>query len=236
MENFIVHKKLTKDLSKAEIDEMYSLLTPYYLNPADLFNRELNHNSHAYLVSCQNKIKAFFMVSWNENQIGLNGKKIVYLGLSCSDIGSSNQNLASKAYLNFTVDAYNFENENNLELILYGTTATPVILLVLPKFWDRVKPAYDGSFDAEDKEIIEKIKTSVNLDDFSTSHPFVLKEQGCNTKYSQNEEKRLNSIETKFKLTLFKKLGIDENKGDRLLILCSVPSIEKIEALKINFG
>ena len=224
--------KEVKDLTADELRQITTILQPYYLDATELLARELEHNTHVYFVSAENTIQTFFMVSWNEDEVALKNYKLVYLGLSCTDIHATDKKLASSTYLHFSIDGYNYEQQHNTKLLLYGTTATPLILTTLPKVWDRVKPALDGSYDTEDKSLITMIRKHLRQDALSDEHPFVLKNYAKNTQYSAPEKARLAQIEDKFQIDTFKQLNICEQKGDRLLIMCKIPQLSKIAHLK----
>jgi len=112
--------------------------------------------------------------------------------------------ISSRLYYNFSNDAYNYQQKNNNKLIFYCITATPIILLTLPKVLDNVKPDLEGSYTKNDNEIIETIKKSKRLDKFSAGHPYVLKGVAVNTKYSMSEEARLKEFELKNEIKYLK--------------------------------
>ena len=226
--------KAVKDLTNSEIEKIFFVTKPYYNDPSYVLDRELKHNSHIYLIrDTMGNILSFFMVCWEKHQISNNEEDCVYLGLSCANQSNQEKRFASRVYYYFTEDAYNYEQKNNKKLILYGTTATPVVLFMLSKIWDNVKPELDGNYSRHDKEIIDEIKKSTGLCKFSSEHhPFILKAVAKDTKYSTDEENRLKEFEFRKNITIFKKLNINESNGDRLLITCKVPEKLKLDRLK----
>lgn len=224
-------KKQISDLTKSELLELEVLLQPYYVIPQNILNSELNNNSHIYMIKTKDRIAAFFMVNWNED-LTVDKQKLVYLGLSCADQKTERKQLASRVYFNFTREAHTYEKEKGTKLLLYGTTATPLILLSLPKIWDEVKPRLDGSYLPIDERIINELKSVKGFTTFSDTHPFVLKKIKPFSNYSVKEEQRMRIIEENLGINTFKKLNIYEKQGDRLLIVCKVPSLEKIQTLK----
>lgn len=229
----IKETKQIKELANSEIEEIFLLTNPYYFDSSSVVERELKHNNIIYLLKDSfGGILSFFMVAWEKHQIQSLERDVVYLGLSCASQNNQGKKFASRVYYNFTVDAYNYQQKNSSKLILYGTTATPVVLLTLSKIWDNVKPGLDGNYNQNDEEIIESIKKSSGLDKFSSDHPFVLKGVATNTKYSLTEQARLKKFEIKNNIKLFEKLNINESNGDRLLITCNVPDKAKLDILK----
>lgn len=222
-----------KELTNSEIEEIFLLTKPYYVDCLNIVERELNHNNTIYILKDSfGGILSFFMVAWEKHKIQSVERDVVYLGLSCASQSNQEKKFASRVYYNFTVDAYNYQQKNSNKLVLYGTTATPVVLLTLSKIWDNVKPDLDGNYNQNDKEIIESIKKSSGLDKFSTEHPFVLKGIATNTKYATTEQARLKEFEIKNNIKIFEKLNINEAIGDRLLITCNVPDKSKLDIIK----
>lgn len=230
---FIKEIKPINQLTKSEINDLFQLTKPYYVDAKNVLERELHHNTSIYqLRDMQQRLLSFFMVGWEKHKIGHEFKDVVYLGLSCANENSKENRFASRAYYYFTVDAYFYEQQRNSKLILYGTTATPVVLLTLSKIWDNVRPSLDGSYSPRDKILIEAIKKSTGLDTFSSDHPFVLKAVAKNTRYSTKEANRLLEFVNKNNIQTFENLSIREADGDRLLITCTVPDISKLDRLK----
>lgn len=228
--NPIFEKKNISELTQREKDEILCIVNPYYSNPQTIVLQELKNNNIIYLSkSLDNCLTSFFMVRFEKD---LNS---VYLGLSCASKENNTPNSASKLYAIFTLDCYKYQSETNVKLILYGTTATPIVFTTLPKIWDDVKPGIHGEYTAQDKAVIEEIKTNWGYAPYSTSHPFVLKGI-AKARYSEQEKQRLRAFEEKNNLNTFKLLNINEEEGDRLLITCRVPTEERIMELKRKYG
>ncbi|MGB3796465.1 MAG: hypothetical protein WA957_09205 [Alteraurantiacibacter sp.] len=172
------------------------------------------------------------MVSWNERVGALKNKKVVYLGLSCVSEQYARTKSASRLYYQFTQDAYAYEQFHSTKLILYGTTATPIILTALPKIWDNVWPSPDGTYSESSAETIEAIKRVKGLDRYAGAHPFVLKSYAADTRYSLAEKQRQNELCKKIGIRTFEYLDLQEENGDRLLVLCEVPAMETIHLLR----
>lgn len=224
--------KNISDLTVSEERNLFHILSPFYLDPTDLLERELAKNDSIYLLKDEKEeIVAFFMVGWKKYQSLEKNMDLVYLGLSCVSIKFQDNGFASRLYYKFTCDAFNFEVQNKVKILLYGTTATPVVLKTLPKIWDNVYPELDGTYSNEAKYAVELVKKFSGLGEFSGEHPFVLKGVAKGTKYSMFEESRLKELELRNGIDTFKVLNIDEKLGDRLLIICSVPGKQKIDLL-----
>lgn len=223
----LFEKKKIADLTIGEKLEIYQLAEPYYLNPKKIVFDELFANEDIYLAKYAKRIVAYFMVKFDLTDSDFS---TVYLGLSCSS--EEVRKIASYLYINFTTDAQNIESQIGRKLVLYGTTATPIVLYTLPKIWDNVRPDLYGNYKPNDYEIIMKIKKSKwGIKQISGAHPFVLKGV-AEARYSDKEISRINQFSKTQNFTLFEELGIKESEGDRLLVLCSIPEGEKLEKLR----
>lgn len=105
---------------------------------------------------------------------------------------------------------------------------------MLPKIYDNIQPDLDGNYNKKIKEVIENIKKVGGLDEFSSNHPYVLKGATASTKYSTNEKVRQKEFVFNNNINTFEKLNIDESNGDRLLIICEIPSKSKLDNLKLK--
>ncbi|PTS99666.1 hypothetical protein DBR11_11810 [Pedobacter sp. HMWF019] len=225
--------KQIKDLTDSEIENIFVLVQAHYVDATYVVTMSLKHNNIIYLLKdgCNN-ILSFFMVAWEKHKIQSVERDVVYLGFNCTSQNHQGENFSLRLNYNIAVDGYNYQQKNNNKLIVYCRTATPIILLLLPKIWDNVKPDLDGNYNKNDENIIESLKKSSGLDKFSTDHPYVLKGVTANTQYSVREKARQNECELKNDIKTFEKLNIDESNGDRLLITCEIPSKSKLDRIK----
>lgn len=231
----IEETKQIKELTDSEITNIFVLAQAYYVEPTSVVDSELKRNNMIYLLkdSCNN-ILCFFMVAWHKFKIHSEERDIVYMGLTCTSQNHQEKKFSSRLLYNFTVDAYNYQQKNNQKLLLYAKVASPIILLMLPKIYDNIQPDLDGNYNKKDKEVIESIKKAGGLDEFSSNHPYVLKGATANTKYSTNEKVRQKEFVFNSDINTFEKLNIDESNGDRLLIICEIPSKSKLDSLKLK--
>ncbi|TBW28242.1 hypothetical protein [Gramella sp. KN1008] len=172
------------------------------------------------------------MTGWSEMSSEKEERVIIYLGLSCVNNQYKENKLGSKLYYTFTKEALQLQSNYSNPILLFGTTATPVILLTLPKIWDKVEPNLDGSYSKHGEKIIRQIQKELDLEKFSTYHPYVLKKIAVKTRYADFERRRFKDICKKFDLRTFEILDIDETQGDRMMILCNLPSEIKFQELE----
>ena len=233
MIDFQLFKGSIADLSKRDLEEITSLLNYYYEESTGLLLSELKKNNRVYYYrKTGENIEAFFMTGWSEVSIHNEKRISIYLGLSCVNNQYKERKLGSKLYYEFTKEALELQSKISDKVLLYGTTATPVVLLTLPKIWDNVEPNQDGSYSNHGEKIIRRIQKELDLDKFSTGHPYVLKKIAFKTRYAESERIRFKDISEKFDLRTFEILDIDETQGDRMMILCNLPSEIKFQKLE----
>lgn len=66
----------------------------------------------------------------------------------------------------------------------------------------------------------------------SMENPFALRSVANDTRYSEEERKRIEKVTAKNNFKFFDNYEIDETRGDRLILICEPPSIEKLLSLK----
>lgn len=225
-------QKPIAELSSKDKQKLLELLEPYYEQPQTLLERELSRNDVIYLEYHKQTLLSFFMVAWERHLLQGDLRDVVYLGLSCTNINYRKSRNASRVYYYFTREASEWERNRGQNLILYGTTATPLMLLTVPKIWAKMRPFPDGSYSQSDGALVDSLKRSIGVDRYSDKHPFVLRKQAEATLYASAEKARQQAIVEKFNLVTFESLRINEAEGDRLLMTCRVPTLQKVQALK----
>jgi hypothetical protein len=68
------------------------------------------------------------------------------------------------------------------------------------------------------KQAAKNIIHHLNLE-CNTEHPFIIKRMAQGTSYSTLEKKRIQQVIHRKRFQLFEKLGIEEECGDRVLLL-----------------
>ncbi|GAB2623015.1 hypothetical protein GCM10027035_18580 [Emticicia sediminis] len=211
---------------------MVELATAYYENPINVINQVLHHNNIIYMFkTLNNDIISFFLINWEKHNINGIESDVIYLGLCITKQNIGMKGLAYSLYLQFTLDAMTFEKKTNKKLILYFTTVTPIVLLTIANLFENIRPDINGNYSFYDENLINQLKVKRKYFLYSRSHPFVLKKKSI-VRYLQEECIRLKTFAKKYNVTILEQLGIREEEGDRLLIMCSVPNHERIEELK----
>ncbi len=212
-------------------EEMKNLLSPSYDDITAIMEREDSHCRIVYyIVNDKGTVIAFFMINHEE----LVGRPSVYCGLSAVDQEFKNSGISTLIYLKATLDHLQLQKKYGEKYILYATTPSPSIFYSLNKLYNNVFPDHSGGYtDLEEKLAREYcIKYGITIQD----NPFVLKAVAPGTFYSDLEKERIKKLIEKHDFRLFEKLGINAEKGDRLLIMFELSSEEYIHNMIKGLG
>lgn len=212
---------------------MLQLVQPSYENPTAVLAREFEHCDTIYLAKdAEDNLFAFFMVAWETLMIKGDALPAVYLGWTGASerartAGVVWRDFYAQLYGSFISDAVNWEKKSGRRLLFWGTTATPSGYFALQRGFVELEPRIDGTYSTEGAEIARHLRQRMRIvNQEAESHPFVLHGVATDTRYSQKEAERIEQICRKKGFTLFKKLGVEERNGDRLLFICRLPQTD----------
>ena len=149
--------------------------------------------------------------------VGPERRQARYLGLSVarSDPGSA------AVLESFTADAREEEESRGVRLILFTAAATPLAVRTAETFWTDVQPASDASFREEVLPLADAARAWLGATG-SVDRPFALPRLSC----GGGDWRR--TLDDMAGGELFRRMGIEQSAGDRLLLLCSVPGRERV--------
>ena len=210
-------------LTATERSQIQAITQPYYVDATQLLERELKHCTHIYLCQVDGQFAAYFMVGWETLTVNLVDQPALFLGLSCASHSFRNRKLVSMLFARSALDVADWQSRNNANLLVWFTTATPVVWNMMPRFYRVLQPALDGTFN----EIWSSAGNAIQQRHYPHarphSNPFVLKGVATATQYAPSERSYLDQMLKSDTSTIFSRLGINEPEGDRLLVLCSLP-------------
>jgi hypothetical protein len=208
------------------VSEIRDLLAPSYEDARAVLDRELDNNSDAYLLTNDaGRLDAFFMVGWGRPpQIA--GMSAVYLGLSACRQEHKGRGLTIRLYRQFIRDAATWEATHQERLLLWATTAYPLILAVFYRFFDVLAPRPDGVCTDEVSRLAWDLRSQLAGRYRAGPHPLVFRGVATATRYSDGEFARLEASRSQLDHDLFREWEIDERRGDRLLLLGHVRTID----------
>jgi hypothetical protein len=214
------------------IDEIRNLITSNYNDTTTLLNRELIHNKQIIFIrDADGKLASFFMTNFDI----INNEVISYMGLMAVSDEYKSMNLTAPMVIRYIRNLKRKERELGQHIISWATTATICSYRCLTAFCDDYQPKEDGSFTIQGKKTAKKIVQYYKLN-YSEENPFVLKRIAKGTAYSNTERERIRNIIKHKKFKLFKRFGIEEELGDRILLLGFNVSEEKYNRWIAKFG
>lgn len=208
--------------------EILELVRPSYIDPSSLIDREFEYNDTIYLARDNAKdLIAFFMTG----DKSFNNYKIIYMGLSAVRHEYKNSGIGKIVYLAQIEDSLLEQDKIKKQILCWATTATPSAFYSIHNLWDNASPTIDFKTNLKHTELAKQICNRQEYT-FADYNPFVLKGVAKNTRYSIQERERINDFIRKKDFKLFKELNINEEQGDRLLMLFHLPTWEKFNSLK----
>lgn len=200
--------------------ELLEITAPSYENSSALITREWEHCNSLYLARKGNQVVCFFFVAWETVTIEGGGiLPTLYLGLSATRQEADSTRLIGSLYLRCDKDIIAWETKHNQQLICWGTTATPIVYLLMRAFRPAIEPYLDGSYSPLGASLARAFRRKMTLPESGDEHPFVLKGVANGTRYSPQEKERIEHVAQAKKFSLLHELGVDESTGDRLLFI-----------------
>ncbi|PEN14288.1 hypothetical protein CRI94_04415 [Longibacter salinarum] len=219
----ITHNRLS-DLDREELSEqLHPLIEPSYEDGWPLIRREVEQATDLYRLWESGDIHSFFLVAWHELEVEGRQRPAVYMGLSATDSSAKNTGRVRGLYARFIVDARRREDQLGMNVICWGTAATPSSVHAVQTLWTGAEPGVAGAYTEEGAQIARAIRRYKGAERAASEHPFVLKNEAPSTRYSTVERQRIDAVKEKHNFTLLDDLGVDEACGDRLLLVASLP-------------
>lgn len=229
--NTILYKPI-EELTATEHEQIREIVQPYYTDATQLLARALSHNTHVYLSYHNDMFVAFFMVAWETLSVNGTDRPALFLGLSSVDPEFRNKKLVSALYNQSMLDVAEWQANHSQELIVWFTTATPVVWHSISRIYRIIQPTIDSNYPPELADIGRAIQLCHYPYARPNPNPFVLKGVATATQYAVAERTYLEQTGQKNGPTIFDQLDVDESAGDRLLVLCALPDEESIRQQK----
>lgn len=205
--------------------EIADLVAPSYVDATALLDRELAHNDLLYYIRDDDgRLVTFFMIA--RESVAVDGDLVpaIFLGLSATSQQTKGSGLYRTLFQAFIEDARTWQQALGRPLLLWATTATPSSYHGARMMFDGLEPRPDGSYEAESRSIANALRARYGLGPVDPpGNPFVMKGAAESTRYSPDEEARLAEICRKTGFDLFDRIGVDQRRGDRALVICRLP-------------
>lgn len=202
--------------------QIRNAVVPHYVDPGALLAREFSKCTDCYLgLWGDDSVHAFFMVRWDKDS------HRVFLGLSGTSLEARRSGLVHRLYSAFIADARAWEGTTSARLLLWGTTASPAALRVVQTMFADAAPRPDGFATPEEEDTVRTLLPHLGAVVSPGAHPFVAPEIATATRYSLAESQRNGRYAQEHGIDLLERLGVREERGDRLVFLCRVPAASK---------
>jgi len=170
-------------------------------------------------------VSCFYLTGWRPLRVGQEVMPAVHLGLSVTRQVTKNTGQIAALYHACLDDTRRWEAQHGRSLVLWCTTASPTVFLVYSQFLRNTEPRVDGTFTERGAGIARAIRADLGVDpDEGATHPFVVPNIATDTLYSDAERRRVERVIRKKRFTVFRDLGVDETRHDRLILHASTPT------------
>ena len=161
---------------------------------------------------------AFLFVARVRLPVGPDRREARYLGLSAARDEESGAAVLEQ----FAADARDEEQCRGRRLLLFTTAGTPFAVRTAHDFWADVQPARDASFRNEVLPLADAARAWLGATG-GQQCPFALPRlAGCGADWRRMVDEGHGTTGE-----YFRQLGVEQAKGERLLLLCSVPTRER---------
>jgi hypothetical protein len=216
-------------------DNCLDVAAPSYVDPSAVLYREWSRCDTLYLACDSHGLQGFYLARFDIVDTGGRWLPTVYMGLSATRDGVKGKGIGNMLYAHGLTDALKWQAQEHEKLILWTTTATPIVYLRVQSGLKGANPRPDGSYSADAAAIAAAICRDLGKRQPRTHHPFVLKGIANDIRYSAREAQRIQQTKAQLNFTLFDELGIDEAQGDRLLVFGEVPSAYDESAVRTRW-
>lgn len=191
-----------------------SMIAPYYLDANALLEREIAGCSDCWIGLAGGLPHAFFLVRRERDQ--------VYLGLSGTSSQARRSGLAHRLYSAFVDTGRRWEAESGTRLLLWGTTATPVAVRAVRTVFADAIPDENATIPPALRDSIDELRRRLGAP-ATEEHPLVIRGIAVDTRYTPQEAERNRKYAKEHGILILESLGVNEERGDRMLFLCRVP-------------
>jgi hypothetical protein len=217
-----LERRSLRELDGPLHDELVALITPTYVDAPAFMEEEYRKNDRIYLLrDAAGALAAFFLVGWQRMELDGVERQTVFLGLSAAR--ETGRGLARQLYAAFNADARAWQAQHGERILVWFTTATPIVCGVAWRIFSETEPRPDGTFSAKTAATARQVLRTRDLErKLDAAHPFVLR-GAATTRYSASELTRIAAVDYEPAGALLSRLTIDERRGDRILFLAHVP-------------
>lgn len=216
-----VYEQGSWKLDRRIVGALHEVAAPSYHDCSAVLAREIAH-CDTLLVLCDDggSPACFSMLAWEPLALRRRTVDSVYLGLTVTRVDRKGQGLGRSIFRRISAHLASVEQSSGRALTVWFTTAsTPAFLATSASFSEFV-PDREGAFPAGSAAIAREIRALKFPTAPPNEIPFVLMGVATATRHSAPEHQRVRQLTESHRFELFERFGIDEQRGDRLLVLC----------------
>ncbi|MDO7886653.1 GNAT family N-acetyltransferase [Hymenobacter cheonanensis] len=213
---------------KQLLNEIKNLLTPSYARFGHFGLKGLTKAEPGMrheLYTCRDEeghLAAFFTIWYHT----IGAIPCCHLGLSAVRDTYKGQGLGSRLYTAHFADCRNLEKQLGHRILLYFTTATPLVFNWFTRVLADPAPTATGYIDELGRQRLGIIaETEYPQASWDSATPFLLREAAPDMRYSAHETQRLSEVSTGQPTSFFNAVQLDESRGDRLLVIGYAPKV-----------
>lgn len=206
---------------KAEIADIVAMR---FIDDSERLEKEFERRDTLYLLRGDSgDILCFFLVSWDS--LDVNGRRISTLntGLTAARPNRKGMGESLRLYRHVVAEAREWERTHQRKLVVWGTTATPIVYFIVRRIFTNLQPSEDGAYTEDSERVARAVRRRLGADERLESHPFAFHGLVSGVRFTEEERCRVASVCRTREFRLFDRLGIDEAEGDRLLFVAEVP-------------
>ncbi|MBN9518159.1 ester cyclase [bacterium] len=207
----------------ALLAEIATVAADSFLDTTDRLTRELDRCDTLYLLrGPTGELDCFFLVAHHHLDVGGHQIPALYLGLSAARPEVKGTGLAVRLYDRCAVDARGWERAHGARLVAWAMTVTPGVYRAACRVFAGVQPDLDGEYTPalRRRQPAQCGRGSDSGRRGGGGHPFVLPGV-AGVRYTDGERRRTPARPER--AALFGRLGVEETRGDRLLLVAQVP-------------
>ena len=206
--------------------EIAAVVASSFIDDASRLDWVIDHSDTLYLSRDESgELISLFLTALGSLEVGGRTVPALYTGLCATREDRKNSGRVVKLINYCMYEAREWQRREGRKLVVWGTTATPSVYLIIRKVFAEVQPRPDGSYSEGAAEIARGIRSRLGISLPAGAHPFVFPKLVAGVRYTISEARRISAVRAAKHFSLYEALGIEEAAGDRLLFVAGVPEV-----------
>ena len=204
--------------------EIRAVVRASFVDEENRLESEFEHCDTIYLMrDHRDEMVSLFMVAWETLEIEGEHLPALFMSVSVTRTDHKNTGKMSPLYKQCIVESQQWELRHGQKLIAWATTMTPIVYRAALKLFSNTQPYEGGTYTDSAERIARAIGRRIGVIRAIGDHPFVLPGLIPGVRFREEERLRIRAVCEAEKLPSLDRFGIDETKGDRLLIVTEIP-------------